>query len=373
MATSMRARLKKGVLIAAGLLIVATVGCAWYFLPVQYEAFALLRVASKPPAVLGGGRAAEDFGIFKRTQVQLILSSAVLQGTLRDPAISKLSIVKAHEGDAVAWLKSRLTIDYPDDAEIMRVALSGPDPDEAAKIVDKVVDVYLTDIVDRERHLRLDNEAKLQQAYDKQSTQYKSELDALRTLEQIHKTSGSEAAQLKKRMAIEALNALVARRHELVTRIEENELEILLRKARADIPEETRTADPVQPAEPAESQMPLKLLEAKHEYLAAKLAELDKSVEERTNEVAGLESFSAQVAAKQEELDQLRTIRNRLGAELDRMTVERLAPPRITRVDKAVIVDRRGDAARRYLSLVLVAAFGLVLVGLGVATKAPAR
>ena len=50
----------------------------WYVVPVRYEAFALLQVAERPGGVLS--KTSEDataFDIFKRTQIQMILSGRV--------------------------------------------------------------------------------------------------------------------------------------------------------------------------------------------------------------------------------------------------------------------------------------------------------
>jgi capsular polysaccharide biosynthesis protein len=374
MATSSRARRFGTLLIAAGALVLLAAASAWYFFPVQYEAYALLKVASKPPAVLGQGPVADvDFAIFKRTQVQLMLSSVVLNGTLREPAIFRLSMVQAHRDDPVSWLKGQLIIDYPDDAEIMRIALKGKRRDEAIKLVDQVVDVYLKEIVQHDKQMRLDNEEKLRRAYEKQSADYQKELDALRTLEQIHKTSGSEAAQLKKKMVLEDLEALLAQRRELRGRIDENDLDIMMARVRAENPVEARTADSSLLAKIFPSDLPLKWLEQKDKYLQERLVKIEESIAKTTDELAALESFSAQVAAKQEDLNQLRLIKNQLGAELDRIQVERLAPDRITKLDNAVIANSHGDAVRRNVTLSLAAALGLALIALGLVIRLQQR
>jgi capsular polysaccharide biosynthesis protein len=375
MATSSDARPWAILSITAGTLVVLAALAAWFFVPVQYEAYALLKVANRPPAVLTGpaATAGEDFSIFKRTQAQLLLSSAVLEGTLRDPQIDRLAIVQAHQDDPVSWLRNQLEVNYPDDAEIMRVTLRGSRPDELPIIVDKVVDVFLREVVEHEKQMRLDGEEKLRRAYEKQSADYQKELNALRTLESIHKTSGSEAAQLKRKLALEELDSLRSRRREVERQIEQNELEMLMSKVRAEEPAETRTADPPVAARIFQGEMPLKWLERKEVYLTEKLVTLDDSVRKMTDDVAGLESFSAQVAAKQEELNQLRLIKNQLGAELDRIQIERLAPDRIVKIDDAVIASNRGDAACRNLAVALAAAVGLALMAVGAVILLPNR
>ncbi len=79
-----------------GLMILIVAGLAWFFVPVRYEAFALLKVSSRPPSVLDESLStADDFSIFKRTQVQLLLSRPVLERTVVAPQIARLSAVLA--------------------------------------------------------------------------------------------------------------------------------------------------------------------------------------------------------------------------------------------------------------------------------------
>ncbi len=80
---------------------------------------------------------------------------------------------------------------------------------------------------------------------------------------------------------------------------------------------------------------PLDLLTVELEFFEAKQAEANRMILESAERLAGLESFSATVAAKQEELAALRTLNNELRAKLNRLRVERLAPDRITWVEQA--------------------------------------
>src|SRR5262249_57248290 len=105
-----------------------------------------------PPQVLTTkDTAAEEFTVFKRTQVQLLKSNFVLQATLREKDIARLEMVRENSDDPVAWLQGQLIIDYPDDAEIMRVAIKGKKKDETTKLVDKVVDEYMKEVVERDK------------------------------------------------------------------------------------------------------------------------------------------------------------------------------------------------------------------------------
>ncbi len=227
---------------------VATIaaGLLWFFLPVHYEAFALLKVAGKPPAVLEKRAGATDeFAVFKRTQVQLIRSGLVLQSTLRDAQINRLSLIKEHSDDPVSWLNDQLVLDYPDDAEVLRLAMSGTNRDDVVKIVNKIVEVYMKEIVQRERDLRLEHEAKLARSYSNMTAELQKQQDALHSLEALHNTSGSDSARLKKDMAIEELNNYLDQRTKIINQMDDTRMQLMLKKAKRDNPEESRPPDVV--------------------------------------------------------------------------------------------------------------------------------
>lgn len=425
--------------------LVATILVAglWYFIPVRYEAFALLKVSGKPPAVLReSAGAVDEFAVFKRTQVQLLLSNVVIQGTLRDATINRLSTIKEHSDDPISWLKDQLIVDYPDDAEIMRVAMKGGRKDDLLKIVNKVVSVYMEEIVAREKELRLAHESKLAQSYASMQADLQKQLDALHTLEALHKTSGSEAAKMAKDMAVQELNAYIARRTRIFTELQDNEKALVLAKARRDSPEETRPPDIVIEMEIAKDKiiegqtyelstlqrylaaqkaknpnavklpsykraqeqaqqiedaieerrnmlrprfvemlaasgsmqgnapaghlaaLSVPLLEKNKEFLTEQKNIADEAIEKQMKHVGSLESYSAQVAAKQEDICALQRVNSDLRSELDRIRVEKLAPDRITKVDEAILANGTGDAVRKYVGVAFagILSFGLVVL-----------
>ena len=181
-------------------------GLVAFFVPVKYEAFSLLRVSNRAPSVLAETASGiEEFAIFKRTQIQLILSGIVLQRTVVEPDINRLSIIHEHDDDPVSWLKEQLIIDYPDDAEILRVAIKGRMPGELRKIIDKVVDKYLQEIVQHERDMRMANEERLEKTLQQYQADLTQGRDSLHKMANLHKTSSSEVAQSAKRLALDEL------------------------------------------------------------------------------------------------------------------------------------------------------------------------
>jgi polysaccharide biosynthesis transport protein len=132
-----------------GLVAVAIV---WYFAPRQYTAVALLQLSVGPPNLIftADRQSASDFQIFKATQQQLLTSDNVLIAALRKPEAASLPAIQK-EDDPVRWLSKNLRVDFPGNAEIMRVSLSCTNPYEAATLVDAVVDAYMSEAVYLER------------------------------------------------------------------------------------------------------------------------------------------------------------------------------------------------------------------------------
>lgn len=366
---------------AAASLAVAT---AIWFLPNQYEAFALLKVASKPPTVLGrsGGEPdREEFAVFKRTQAQMVLSNVVIQSALRDTTISRLPTIKDHDDDAVSWLKAHVNIDFPDNAEIMRISMKGGRKDDLLKIVNKVVSVYMEEIVAREKDLRIAHESKLSQTYSNMQADLQKQLDSLHTLEALHKTSGSEGAKLVKDMAIEELQGSVRQRAKILDEIRQTELEIELEKVRSESVPEVKTADEgVPPAAPeasapgtARATSAIKVLQKKKDILQNQLAATNEVLEEQVRRVGALENFSAQVASKQEDIRALQRINSDLRTELDRIKVEKLAPERVTKIDEATIVNERGYSGGRTAAVAALSLLGMVLFAVSLGLFVPRR
>ncbi len=205
----------------------------WFVVPVRYEAYALLRVSSRQPAVLekGAGGGAE-FELFKATQAQLIVSNFVMNKVLNDPTVNKLASVREQADDPVGWLKSQLMVEYPGNTEVMRIGIRTKSMADSMQLVNKVAAVYLKEVVEHEKSLRMANEAKIERAFAQKNADYTRELNALSALEKSFGTSGSHAAQIKKKIAMEDLNMAIADRSRVVDLMNQNEMATMLVETR---------------------------------------------------------------------------------------------------------------------------------------------
>lgn len=224
-----------GVGSAVGLIAAAIV---WFVVPVKYEAYALLKVEETAEGVLDKttqGR--EAFDIFKRTQAALVTSGPVLRNAIREPAVMGMSTIKDHDDDPAGWLSGQVIVDYPNDAEVMRVAVKTPYRNEAVKLVDTIVAKYLTEVVMKERTERFDREDDLRKRYNEKMQEYKNESDALFTMEQSAKVESTDAAQVKKRIAEDALYNALVNRARIQGELRATEMDIKIKQAKADDPD----------------------------------------------------------------------------------------------------------------------------------------
>jgi capsular exopolysaccharide synthesis family protein len=125
----------------------------WYWIQPTYQAVSLLRIESAQPQLfspLAGSTADGRSVTYLQTQASLITSTSVLRQAVANPTIVNLPMIKQSE-DAVNDLRKKLAVDIYDDTSLLRIALELTNRDEAIKIVDAVVNSYLSYNLDYSR------------------------------------------------------------------------------------------------------------------------------------------------------------------------------------------------------------------------------
>ncbi len=141
-----------------GILVAGPVAAtAWYMFPVKYNAVEFVRISQSQSTLVfetadSSGRS--DYKGYKNTQKQLLLQPLSLSKALKDPEVATLPIVRENV-DPISWLQDKLEVQFPDNSEMMNISLRLTDPVAAHKIVKSVVDVYMADVVEKERAERL--------------------------------------------------------------------------------------------------------------------------------------------------------------------------------------------------------------------------
>ena len=128
---------------------------AWNLLPVKYESYALLQVASSPSYIANNNdpnRGRTEFATYLKTTASLIKSEFVLNSAMNDAKyrISELPTLTTQK-DPIKYLDEKVQIHYAEGSEVLRVTLEGDRPDDIRKIVDAVKDAYHREVFQREK------------------------------------------------------------------------------------------------------------------------------------------------------------------------------------------------------------------------------
>ena len=112
-----------------------------------FEAFSILRIESVQHDIFAAAKQdlieSRPVTPYLTTQTNLITSDRVLGVAIADPKIIKLSVIKQLD-DPKNDLRKMMTVEPVKDAFLIRVALALSDGNQAASIVNAVVDSYLT-------------------------------------------------------------------------------------------------------------------------------------------------------------------------------------------------------------------------------------
>jgi capsular polysaccharide biosynthesis protein len=111
-----------------------------------YEALSTLRIEPSTPEICGAIKssmaAGPDISPYMETQVNVITSDRVLSEAVSNPLVNKLPIITMSK-DPKADLREQLAVDIVEGACMIRVALESSDANQAAMIVNAVVETYM--------------------------------------------------------------------------------------------------------------------------------------------------------------------------------------------------------------------------------------
>jgi capsular exopolysaccharide synthesis family protein len=135
-----------------GLLAAGAAGAAaWFLIPTSTRtARTLMHVPPGSPYLFGLAEGVPQIGDHQRTQVALVKSRRVLNSALKQPGIGSLDIFKSHP-DQIEWLEKELQADFTVAPAVLRISLTGENPDSLSKLVTAVREAYRTEILDKER------------------------------------------------------------------------------------------------------------------------------------------------------------------------------------------------------------------------------
>lgn len=121
----------------------------WFVFPESSSATALFEVSNEPETIAFDFERynPQGYDIMKKTQLAKLLAHYVLLKALREPGISSLSVF-AGEPDPVEWLQENMDVDFPQQGEILSIAISdNAPPGELQRLVDAIAKAYADEAV----------------------------------------------------------------------------------------------------------------------------------------------------------------------------------------------------------------------------------
>jgi capsular exopolysaccharide synthesis family protein len=196
-------------------------GLAWFYLPTKYESAALLQVKVANPSIWNQ-ESGSDWELYKRNALAQIKGELVINKALEDKGLLDLPVIKENSADLTNWLQEALIVDYPQNGELMRVAIRNEDPKGLDLIVSAVVEAFMKETVGKERTDKLAKYDDL----DKKFRAYKQEvLDKQRQLYELNKsiesigTNDAESAKVKYKMELNTLDSFMQTRSDIQKQI----------------------------------------------------------------------------------------------------------------------------------------------------------
>ncbi len=308
--------------------VAAAVGTWTAYMP-KYTVASLLQVSSQEQRLVfeTADRAdAATFEIYKSTQAQLLRSRFVIHTALRQHEVAELPLIERHD-DPVSWLADELRVDFPGNAEIMRVSLRGDHPQQLAAMVDAVVEAYMREVVEAERNRRRERLADLDRIHAETETEFRTRQSDLKSLAEQLGTGDPEALLLDQLMARQQLAALQSELVRLQLDLGHTEAELqtrraALRKGRAAEVSET-ALDAFAVSDPVAQRM-----RGEVERLGQLVAATEAVATEATRRFVtqsrhDLDAAKQRLAARRSELRKELLRRQRASAEAEAATLEK--------------------------------------------------
>ena len=311
----------------------------WKLQPEKLKARALLQVAAQVPKVLFQTvetEAADDYRRYQSTQVILVKSQLVLNAALRDSRVSRYRMVR-EQIDPIAWLQDALRTEFVANSEVMEISLCGRDPDEIAGLVNAVTRAYLDEVAVYEQKLRVQRLDRLKKIKEKYAEMLKERRQMLLGL--TGTVWGDERRRVGDDERGEVLRldgGLWAQRVDLQS--ERAGVEARLAWCR-------KAGHP--PTDAARGE--IDRLEGRRADLMAQEKVLDERLEQRAREARKAADQAPERELLKAEITEMANTYRKVAAEIEALSIELEAPPRIRLIEEAAPPRPGGDAAAKGL------------------------
>jgi hypothetical protein len=245
----------------------------------------------------------KEFEAYRRTQAVLIKSRPVLTAALKREGVGKLSLLK-QQPDPVGWLEENLKVDFPENAPILRLSLSGDKHDELAVLVNAVASAYLEEVVANEQREQVRRLAKLDDVFSRYEEKVRNQRERLRRLAEVLGIPRAEVLS-------DQGQALREEQADVRKELRRVRLARVAVEARLRLP-------PAKDAEETEKKLrgELAVLEAQEKLLAEEVQQLERVASRTAKSLYELQLLQEDIATAEAIYKQLRVEKQHLEIEL---------------------------------------------------------
>jgi capsular exopolysaccharide synthesis family protein len=232
--TALMHALRRRWLLAVGLALLgafAAVAAVLVLLPARYVVTAKLKLSSFAAPTIFTQRHEHhgEGGIWKANQEALLKSPLVLTRALDSDKVKGLPAAR----ESVGWLEGALKVDFLLGPEIMRVTLSGDDPESLAPLLTAVIDAYLDELNQQEMGKRMALLKELEGSQNGYQTKLWKAEDELRKEERRLGIDDPETAKFKYNLVRDRLTAMEKEYRDLRAELGKKQRDLKALQARA--------------------------------------------------------------------------------------------------------------------------------------------
>jgi len=140
------------------------------------------------------------YSIYKQTQAELLKSRFILFRAINSREVQEFNLDERYT-DPEGWLAANLRVEFPQNAEIMKVSLTTHDRRESKVLVDAAVEAYMTIIVGEEKRRQSDRLNQLDRIYEEKETDVRDKRTEVKRLAEQLGTSDAKGGSLKQQAA----------------------------------------------------------------------------------------------------------------------------------------------------------------------------
>ena len=278
-----------------------------------FEATAWLRVRGRPADPAADTR---EYEAFRTMQIQLLKSPVVLNAAVRRPGIAELPTLR-NQAEPIAWIADSLEFVTKDRSEVMIIRLRGDRAEDVGQILAAVTEVYLDDIVKKERTDRLARRDSLEKKYKEMQEEAQRKRQHYADL--VERNGHPDALS-------DARGAELVMGEVASLRAERAAIRTEARSIRADIEVGDAVGEAADPRRPAR----IRVLDQQAAELEEEIGVAVTALARRKDDLKTMETLKQEIDANQRVADQI-------GIQLESSAFDLTEPPRVMLLEEVTV------------------------------------